>query len=858
MFAKKRISSARKTRAILLAAAMGVVAPVGVRQLFADNWIGTSGGFWTDGTQWSPAASPSDGDPVSITTAFSGTQTIVYDYSGSPIAFSSLTISASGGGTNVLLMSSNALTVSSSEYIGDSGQGAGGLGVISQSGGTHAVAGPGATLFMGYNATDTGTYLLAGGTLTGNLEYIGYGGTGIFNQSNGTNSASSMNVSVQSGSTGSYVLSGGQLTSIGAESIGFYGDGNFNQSGGSNTLTAASATLYVGAGVGGTGTYSLSGGSLNGAATEFVGYSLGSGTFNQSGGTNALSGASGTLNVSNSSGATGTYSLSAGALNATSVSVNTAGSFNWTGGTVGTSAFTLHGGAINAASLPTPFNLTWSTGTLNITSSSFTVGSGGPLGTSLMLGSGQTLQVSNSSYALYVDGGGSLAVSNGASVATSGVEFVGYNSTGTFNQYGGTNSLGNNGGALILAGNVNSTGTYVLSAGILSGAFSEYVGADGTGTFNQSGGTNSFGGTRAVLHIGYYGGSSGTYTLSGGILSNANSETLGNFGGSNGTFNQSGGTNSLRSGGSLLLGQGPGETGTYSLSGGALTATSINVGGIGTGTFIVSNWGSFSVSGTLTIFGTGAATVTGSIASHAYDSVGSLQIAAGGLLTLDNSALTINYGTTPTPNATIRGYISSAYNINGTLWSGTTGITSTNAAADPAHHSIAFADGADGVVTNLPAGISTAIPNGGALPAGREVITYAYAGDANLDGKVDFNDFVAITTHFMQPDINWDHGNFNYDGIVDFNDFIILSTNFGEGVTGGDGVGATPQELAQFNALAESYGISSSQIAAWNASISNLPEPGSLGFILLGALLLRRRCRANLRLNCYDAHFASQ
>jgi fibronectin-binding autotransporter adhesin len=221
-----------------------------------------------------------------------------------------------------------------------------------------------------------------------------------------------------------------------------------------------------------------------------------------------------------------------------------------------------------------------------------------------------------------------------------------------------------------------------------------------------------------------------------------------------------------------------------------------------------------------------------------------LTLGAGSLLNIRNNSLTLNYS--GSPNAAIRNYISSAYNVNGTLWSGTTGITSSNAAANPGHRSIAFADGTDGVVINLPAGVSAAIPGGGQLPAGYELITSAFPGDGNLDGKVDFNDFVLISTHFLASDINWDHGNFNYDGVVDFNDFVVLSTNFGEGVTGGDGTGATAAELAQFNSMATSYGISKAQIAAWDATISTLPEPTSASLLMAAGFLLLRRRKAGV------------
>jgi hypothetical protein len=232
--------------------------------------------------------------------------------------------------------------------------------------------------------------------------------------------------------------------------------------------------------------------------------------------------------------------------------------------------------------------------------------------------------------------------------------------------------------------------------------------------------------------------------------------------------------------------------------------------------------------------------------TNALNTVSSLtvDVPSGATVDLGTKALTIAYGTNPSPNSTIRNYISNAYNVSGARWSGVGGITSSAAVANPAHLSVGFADGADGVVQNLPAGVSSAVPGGGVLPAGAEIVVSAFPGDANLDGKVDFNDFVAISTHFLANDTNWDHGNFNYDGIVDFNDFVVLSTNFGEGVTGGDGVGATPEELAQFNALAASYGISGAQIKSWDATISTLPEPTSAGLLVVGAMgLIKRRSR---------------
>ncbi|MDP9173881.1 MAG: hypothetical protein M3O30_08450 [Planctomycetota bacterium] len=386
-------------------------------------------------------------------------------------------------------------------------------------------------------------------------------------------------------------------------------------------------------------------------------------------------------------------------------------------------------------------------------------------------------------------------------------------------------------------------GTNVLSMSTnkLTTSAGELFGFNGKGSFNQSGGTNSVSGIGVFL--GYNPGSTGTYTLaSSATLSVNNSFEYIGYSGS-GNFNQTGGANSLT--GNMFIGYHAGSTGTYSLTGGVLNASNVYVGGTdvsagGIGTLTVGGAGQMNTSGTLQIWNKGTVILTGP--STAFTTIGNVQIAAGGLLDVTNTGLTINYGTAASPNAAIQSYIASGYNSGSALWTGK-GITSSAAALDPVHHSVAFADGADGVVINLPAGVSSVIPNGGVLPAGTELVTYANAGDANVDGKVDFSDFVILSNHYGGTFTNWDQGNFNYDTTVDFSDFVILSNNFGAGVTGGNGTGATPLELAQYNALAATFGISNSQIAAWDATIASLPEPGIAGLLVIGApmLLIRRR-----------------
>jgi hypothetical protein len=684
MVHRSGLDSRRRYRrlAMLALAASAVALPAVPVIAGSDSWIGTSDGNWTDGTRWSNTVPPVGGDDVYITNTFSGTQTITYDYGGSPVTYNSVTVDATGGGTNVLLMPSNSLTVNTAEYIG-----ALGVGNLDQTGGTNTC-----TLIVGNSSGSSGSYSLSGGTLETSARgpgvagaAIGVSGVGSFYQSAGLHViGGGFVLGAIGGSTGTYTLAGGIISAgISTDVVGYNGVGIFNQSDGNLTQ------LFMRIGeTGGTGTYTLSGGICN-TEYEEVGFN-GRATFNQNGGTNQAT-------------------------------------HLWVGSGLGTDTYLLSGG--------------------DLTASSEEVGT--------------------------------------------------FKGLGTFNQDGGSNTVT---GVLYVGSPKNGPGNYYLSNGTLTiqgTASYETVGLYGQCTFAQIGGSNTMSGS-AYLAIGITNQSSGSYALSGG---------------------------SLFSGGGIFVGGGTNAAG-------------------GIGTLSVGGSGQLVTSGPLQIWRTGSVALGGP--STAFTTIGNLQIAGGGLLDVTNTALTINYGTNSSPNSTIRNYISNGYNAGATLWSGK-GITSSVAAVDPAHHSVAFADGADGVVTNLPAGISSAIPNGGVLPAGTELVTYAFAGDANLDGKVDFNDFVAISTHFLQPDINWDHGNFNYDGVVDFNDFVILSTNFGEGVTGGDGVGATPAELAQFNAMATSFGISGSQIKSWDASIANLPEPGSAGLLAIGglALLKRRRNRTS-------------
>ena len=271
---------------------------------------------------------------------------------GSHAVTTALYLGRNSASSGLYSLSGDSSLTSASEYIGYSG-----CGLLSQSGGTHAITG---NLSLGYSSTATGTYALSGtGCLSASREYIGKSGNGTFMQSGGTNSiSSSLDLGYNSGSTGIYTLSsdsllliaaggtlnigagsgtgvfqwfGGTLSSPsvnlgskGTFAIGFNGyldsilsGMTFGSSSGmflitngaalsqTDASTMALTNLAFGASTG-AGSYSLDGIKTLKTTYEYVGYS-GSGTFNQSGGTHAISG---DLYLGYNSTATGAYALS--------------------------------------------------------------------------------------------------------------------------------------------------------------------------------------------------------------------------------------------------------------------------------------------------------------------------------------------------------------------------------------------------------------------------------------------------------------------------------------------------------------------------------------------------------------------
>ncbi|MGD0461441.1 MAG: PEP-CTERM sorting domain-containing protein [Tepidisphaeraceae bacterium] len=534
---------------------------------------------------------------------------------------------------------------------------------------------------------DPGEVNLSGGSLSvGDTEYVGSSDTGTFNQTGGTNTLTSsgyvLQVAALAGSTGTYNLSGtGLLSSNGEESVGNGypsggASGTFNQTGGTNALNAgaslsvgsdpgavgvyilsggtntisSSGNLSIGTSSGTTGTYSLSGtGLLSVAGIEFVGNN-GTGTFNQTGGTNTLTSSGDVLQVAGTTGSTGTYNLSGTGLLSSNGSEdvgdgysngNVNGTFNQTGGTNALNA----GASLNVG--------VFGSGAYNLSGGTNTIAPGG------------FLRIGTESGSI-----GTYALSGTGSLSVAGTGYVGYIGTGTFTQSGGTASFSgsdSNGNGLSIGDQTGDRGVLNLSSGNLNVAANETVGNNGFGTFIQSGGSN----TAGSVYLGHSSGATGTYALSGtGSLSVGGTEYVGFSG--NGTFTQTGGTNTPTY---LNLGaQTASSSGVYTLQNGSLNVSGYEyLGGIGIGSFNQSGGTNATAeidlgrtansSGTYNLSGTGSLSVSGN-EFVGYNGTGNFTQTAGTNMVTGALTLAANTGSTGTYNLQGGALTAAAISVN--------------------------------------------------------------------------------------------------------------------------------------------------------------------------------------------------
>ena len=490
-----------------------------------------------------------------------------------------------GAGSGSVQMSAGNLS-SEDEYLGFANPGS-----FVQSGGTNNSPGGSLSLYLGYNANSLGTYSLGGsGLLVPGELYVGYNGTGIFNQSGGTNAGTTFGggqvgilVGYGSGSSGTYNLSGsGVVSALQDEYVGYNAGsrGSFQQTGGSNSADG----LFIGTG----GTYTLSGGTLQitaklTSASVYGSFDCGScinaGIFDGGNGMATLMAASCTLDLTSGTWRNMEHTnvvMGGNTLLIVPKGFDTStdfGSYSSLGltHTAGTT-MTVPVGALVTGSFASGDPLICQ-GSL---AAFLDVGSTSPGAINLNGG----IAVSGTASL----GSGTLTINNVSSNITGGLlqtpyAYVGSGGTGPFSHSAGTVQLiaGIASGNLYLGYQAGDMGTYTLANGqlltynlIYTTGGSECLGCSGSGLLTQTSGSNS----TSQIYLGYNPGSRGTYNLSGSGGLSAGNEYVGYNG--TGVLTQSGGTNTVATALSLAGGSSP--NGTYNLSGGLLVVSSLSVG----------------------------------------------------------------------------------------------------------------------------------------------------------------------------------------------------------------------------------------------------------------------------------------
>ncbi len=502
------------------------------------------------------------------------------------------------------------------------------------------------------------TYTLNGGTINANL------GTGTVTQIgntttlNGTSAATTVNVN------------GGTLSLGAAERLANTAALSINS--GILNLSSFSETV---------GTFTLTGGSLNGTGTltaatydlngGTVNANLGAGILNQLSNTTTLNGTSAAAAV-NVNGGTLTLGAADRLDNTAAVSINSGvlnlGTFNDTVGT-----FTLTGGSLNGTGTLTAATYALNGGTVNAN-----------LGAGILTQLTNTTLLNGTSAAATVNvNGGTLALGAANRLLDSAAVTIATGASlnlGTFNDTVGTFTL--NGGTLDGTGTLTAT-TYSLNGGTVNGNLGAGIltqlssttllnGTSSAATVNINGGTLTLGAanrlldTAAVainsgtLNLATFSDTVGTFTINGGILEGTGTLTAATYDLNGGTINANLGAGILNQLTNTTTLNGTSAAATVNINGGTLTlgasdrllnSAAVTIASIGT-----LNLGAFNDTvGTFTING-GILDGTGTLTATTYSLNGgtvNANLGAGILNQLTNTT-TLN-GTSAAATVNVNG-----------------------------------------------------------------------------------------------------------------------------------------------------------------------------------------------------------
>jgi hypothetical protein len=164
--------------------------------------------------------------------------------------------------------------------------------------------------------------------------------------------------------------------------------------------------------------------------------------------------------------------------------------------------------------------------------------------------------------------------------------------------------------------------------------------------------------------------------------------------------------------------------------------------------------------------------------------------ATNGKLDLQNTRLIVR-GTTGGGTAQLGSWNGSAYTgITGLVADGHLITTQSSATAPNFRTTLGVATADQIARVGQPFGGQTIL-------AGDVLVMYTYAGDADLDGSIDGDDFGQIDSGFSANLKGYFNGDFNYSGKIDADDYFLIDANYGrQGAPIASGAAAVPEPAA--------------------------------------------------------------
>jgi hypothetical protein len=304
--------------------------------------------------------------------------------------------------------------------------------------------------------------------------------------------------------------------------------------------------------------------------------------------------------------------------------------------------------------------------------------------------------------------------------------------------------------------------------------------AGSTGHFFQTGGVYT---KTGAMVVGGSPGGSGEYDISAGVLNDPDIQIGG--GGGAGTFSHSG--SGIVNSQAVSVNAG----GSYQLEGGTLNVGSLTVASGGAFNFTGGTLNFTNSPPVLTLFGalgmsldlspSKTLRISGNSLSFRVNTDGIFTFSGGTLDLTDKKLVVSNSNVTPlgtwdgTAYTGLTGQIASGRNgDDAPLWDGPGIVTSQTIAAGSNFHSIGIASGIEVLISRGLTATSMMLWGGQTITGSDTLVMYTYGGDANLDGKINIDDYVRIDQGIAGGLTGWSNGDFNYDGKINIDDYTTV------------------------------------------------------------------------------------